>query len=132
MCKDATERRKKQTVAKRHEQMKKDLVFKVGGKPIEIVEAFKHLGRVTAKKDNNEEAVKRNLGRARDVGEHAAVSHSRWRKTKNDGGILQDSGVVCPALWKRVLGADEGFDASASKLPPTVLQRNRGRFYPTR
>ena len=65
MCKDATERRKKQTVAKRHEQMKKDLVFKVGGKPIEIVETFKHLGRVTAKNDNDEEAVKRNLGRAR-------------------------------------------------------------------
>jgi hypothetical protein len=55
-------------VAKRHEQMKKDLVFKVGGKPIEIVETFKYLGRVTAKNDNDEEAVKRNLGRAREKG----------------------------------------------------------------
>ena len=29
VCKNATEKRKKQIVAKRHEQMKKDLAFKV-------------------------------------------------------------------------------------------------------
>ena len=44
----------------------KDLVFKVGGKPIKIVETCKYyLGRVTAKNNNDEEAVKQNLGLAR-------------------------------------------------------------------
>ena len=53
-------------MAKRYEEMKKDLGFKVVGcKPIEIVETFKYLGRVTAKNDNDEEAVKRNVGHAR-------------------------------------------------------------------
>jgi hypothetical protein len=90
MCKDATERRKKQTAAKRHEQMKKDLVFKVGGKPIKIVEAFKHLGRVTAKKDNNEEAVKRNLGRARE----------KWASMRRF--LIQDG--VRPKRWRHSTG----------------------------
>jgi hypothetical protein len=54
-------------VAKRHKQIKKDLLFKVGGKPIKIVETFKHLGRVTAKNNNDEEAVKQNLGCARET-----------------------------------------------------------------
>ena len=65
MCKDATTRRQKQTVAKEHEQMKKEIVFTVSGKPIEIVDNFKYLGRITANTDNDETAVNRNLEQAR-------------------------------------------------------------------
>ena len=66
MCKDATKRQKKQAVAKQREQMKKDLVFEVGGKPIKILETLKHLGRVAAKNHNDEEAAKQSPGRSRE------------------------------------------------------------------
>ena len=124
MCKDATERRKKQIVAKRHERMKKDLVFQVGGKPIEIVERFKYLGRVTAKNDNGEEgAVKQNLERAREK-----WASMRRFLIQDDHGrpktavFYSGSGVVCPTLRKRVLATDEGSNAPATKLSPTVLR----------
>jgi hypothetical protein len=64
-CRKATERRQKQVVAKEHERLKKDVVFTVSGKPIEIVDTFKYLGRVTAKTDSDEAAVLRNLVQAR-------------------------------------------------------------------
>jgi hypothetical protein len=51
--------------AKEHEQLKKDVVFNVGGKPIEIVDTFKYLGRVVANTDSDEAAVLRNLAQAR-------------------------------------------------------------------
>jgi hypothetical protein len=47
---------------------KKDLVLKVGGKPIKIVEKFNCLGRVIAKNDDDEEAVNQNLGPGRGNG----------------------------------------------------------------
>jgi hypothetical protein len=128
----ASKRRKKQTVAKRHEQMKKDFVFKDGGKSINIVEMFKCLGRVTAKSDNDEEAVKRNPGRARE----------KWASMRRfliqDDARPKTMAVFCrtvvafPTLWKQVLGADEGSDAPATKLSPTVLPRSCERFCSTR
>jgi hypothetical protein len=81
MCKDATKRQKKQTVSKQRGQMKKDLLFKVGGKPIKIVETFKSLGKVTANSDDDEEAVKRNLGRARGNGQ--ACGGSSFKRTQD-------------------------------------------------
>jgi exonuclease III len=64
-CREATEKRRKQVEAKEHEQLKKDVVFNVGGKPIEIVDTFKYLGRVVANTDSDEAAVLRNLAQAR-------------------------------------------------------------------
>ena len=62
----ATERRQKQTMAaKEHERLEKDAVFTVSGKPIEMVDTFKHLGRVTAETDRDEAAALRNLEQAR-------------------------------------------------------------------
>jgi hypothetical protein len=57
--------------------MKKDLVFKAGGKPIKIVETFKHLGTVAAKNDNDEEAVKQDLGRRR----------GKWASMRRHGSL---------------------------------------------
>jgi hypothetical protein len=51
--------------AKEHERLKKDAALTVSGKPIEIVDRSKHLGRVTVKTDSDEAAVLRNLEQAR-------------------------------------------------------------------
>jgi hypothetical protein len=64
-CRGATERRQKQVVAKEHEQLKQCAVLNVSGKPIEIVDTFKHLGRVTAKTDSDEMTALQNLEQAR-------------------------------------------------------------------
>lgn len=66
MCKEATARRQKQAVAAEHEEIKANVVFTVDGKPIEIVEEFKYLGRVVTSQDRDEPAVMRNLARARE------------------------------------------------------------------
>jgi hypothetical protein len=41
-------------------------VFKINGKPIEMVNEFKYLGRIVTQDDNDETAVKRNIVRARE------------------------------------------------------------------
>ena len=45
--------------------VKKDAVLTVSGKPIEIADTFKHLGRVTMEADSDEAVALRNLERAR-------------------------------------------------------------------
>jgi len=67
-CREATARRQKQAVAKEHKQLKKDVVFTVSGNPVEIVDTFKYLGRVTANTDSDEAAILRNLEQARKSG----------------------------------------------------------------
>jgi hypothetical protein len=64
-CREATARRQKQAVAEEHKQLKKDVVFTVSGNPVEIVDTFKYLGRVTANTDSDEAAILRNLEQAR-------------------------------------------------------------------
>jgi hypothetical protein len=56
MCKEATARREKQTVATQHAEMKSNVEFIVNGNPIEIVEEFEYLGRVVTKHDKDERA----------------------------------------------------------------------------
>jgi hypothetical protein len=46
--------------------MEEETVFKINGKPIEMVNEFKYLGRIVTQDDNDETAVKRNIVRARE------------------------------------------------------------------
>jgi hypothetical protein len=46
--------------------MEEETVFKINGKPIEMVNEFKYLGRIVTQDDNDEMAVKRNIVRARE------------------------------------------------------------------
>ena len=46
--------------------MKANVEFMVNGKPIEIVDEFKYLGRVVTKHDKDEPTVMRNLAQARE------------------------------------------------------------------
>jgi hypothetical protein len=66
MCIEGTARRQKQTVARKHAELKANVEFMVNGKPIEIVDEFKYLGRVVTKHDKDEPAVMRNLAQARE------------------------------------------------------------------
>jgi hypothetical protein len=65
MCKEATSRREKQSVATQHAEMKANVEFTVNEKPIEIVEEFEYLGRVVTKHDKDGPAMMRNRARAR-------------------------------------------------------------------
>ncbi len=66
MCKEATARLKLQEKAKEHARMKDEIVFTINGKPIEMVDEFKYLGKVVTEDDDDEVAVKKNIVRARE------------------------------------------------------------------
>ena len=62
---EATERRQKQVAAKERERLEKDAALAASGKPTEMVDALKCLGRVTAETDGDEAAALQNLEQAR-------------------------------------------------------------------
>jgi hypothetical protein len=83
--------------------LKKAVAFNVSGRPIEIVDKFKCLGRVTANADSDEVvATLQNLEQARKewASMRAMGPDLRWSRTQNDGGLLQNGSTPHPALWK--------------------------------
>jgi hypothetical protein len=71
-------------------------------KPIKIVDTFKHLGRVTAKNNDDGEAVKQNLGRGRKNGR--ACCSGSWFLIQDDPrpktmAVFHRTVVLCVLLY---------------------------------
>ena len=82
------------------------------------MEVFKYLGRLTAFDDDDTQAVRGNLAKARRVWARISrIFSGRERVRPRMWHVLQSHRVVCPSFWERNMGVVARHVTTSGRLP---------------